>query len=499
MKISKQRAMVKKYILPIIILFALGANVKNLAGQENVTMYNMRTVPQTSKLNPAFENGYNGHFGGILTTITPIVGQVAPNLDINFHISSFAYEDVIYKGTGMYSDSLITAFFSDEDARAFADKLDKVNTIDFDMNLNIFNVGFRTRSLYWSVHAINKTSFSFGFPGDLVQLMVKGNAAPDISSNLDLSGLGVDFINYMEYGVGVSKEIIPDLKVGIRAKALSGIANLETVKSDLNLISDESITIRSDIHMRASQPAMVIDNLYYDFDGDSLVSETTMQETDQIINDLGYDFSNPGMAFDIGAEYQVMPELKAYASITDIGYINWNTNVADIKGGGDFEFQGFDLVEFIGNDDDGDTTSMADAYADSVIRVLDIRKTDVNTYNTWLPTKIYAGGTYNLTDVFSFSGLYKGVIHNSQLKSAFSISANANTNAISATISYTMMQNNFDNIGLGFAGRFGPFQIFLLSDHVLEEFFPQSARDVNLRMGVNWIFGYKKDKAALIE
>src|SRR6056297_1350327 len=232
MKTSKQGAMVKKYILPFIILFALGFNVKNLAGQENITMYNMRTLPQTSKLNPAFETGYNGHFGGLITTITPIFGQIAPNLDINFHSSSFAYEDVIYQGTGIYADSLVTAFVTDEDARAFADKLDKVNTIGFDMNLNIFNVGFRTKSLYWSVHAINKTSFKFGFPGDLVQLAVKGNVAPDISSNLDLSGLGVDFINYMEYGVGVSKEIIPDLNIGIRAKALAGIANLETEKSE---------------------------------------------------------------------------------------------------------------------------------------------------------------------------------------------------------------------------------------------------------------------------
>ncbi len=498
MKISKQGAMVKKYIFLLIVLFALGLNIKNLAGQENITMYNMRTLPQTSKLNPAFETGYNGHFGGLITTITPIFGQIAPNLDFNFHSSSFAYEDVIYKGTGIYADSLVTAFVTDEDARAFADKLDKVNTIGFDMNLNIFNVGFRTKSLYWSVHAINKTSFKFGFPGDLVQLAVKGNVAPDISSNLDLSGLGVDFINYMEYGVGVSKEIIPDLNIGIRAKALAGIANLETVKSDLSLISDESITIRSDIHMRASQPALVLDDFYYDREGDSLVSETTEQETDQIISDLGYDFGNPGVAFDIGAEYKIMPEVTAYASITDIGFINWKTNVAEIKGGGDFVFRGLDAVEYIGNNDD-DTTTIGDTYQDSIINMFDIRKTDVSSYNSWLPTKIYAGANYNLTDAISFGGLYRGIIYDGQLKSAVSISANANTNAISATITYTMMEDNFDNIGVGFAGRVGPFQIYLLSDHVLEEIFPQTARDINIRMGVNWIFGYKKDKAALIE
>ncbi|WP_462280873.1 DUF5723 family protein [Salinivirga cyanobacteriivorans] len=490
--------MLKKNIYQIFIVIAAVLLSSNAWAQESISMYNMRTLPQTSRLNPAFQTDYNGHMGGL---ISPFSGQLLPDLDINFHSSSFAYNDFIYGGDGIYSDSLIWAFNSHDDALKFVDKLDKVNHLTFGINNNILNFGFRTKKLYWSFNATTRTNVDLSFPGGLVELMVKGNAHPDISPNMDLSGFGVDFMSYLEVGLGASMEIMPELKVGIKAKALAGVANVETVKTDLYLDSyNDSLILQSDIQMRASQPAFILEDLYYDFQGDSLVSETTELETNEIINNLGYDFSNPGFAIDLGAEYEIMPELKAFASVTDIGFIQWNTNVAEVSGGGKFFFEGIDGVNYI---DDNDTTTtepdIGETYEDSLLRVLDIKKTGVSSYKTWLPTRVYVGGTYNITDAIGFGGLYRGVIHDGELNSAVSISANANTNHISATITYTVMEDNFDNIGIGFAGRFGPLQMYIMSDHVLEEVFPQTARDINIRMGVNWIFGYKKDKAALIE
>lgn len=500
MKICKQGAMLKRFILPFIVLI-IGFTVQDANGQESISMFNLRTMPQTSRLNPAFQTEYNGHVGGYIANIAPGVGQALPNFDFSFHSSSFAYEDFIYPGSGIYSDSLIWALNSQEDAEQFVNKLDKVNHLTLGINNNILNFGFRTKKLYWSMNVATKTNLDFSFPGGLMELMVKGNAHPDISPTMDLSGLGVDFLSYMEVGVGASMEIMPELKVGMKAKALAGLANVQTVKTDLYLDSyNDSLILQSDIHLRGSQPAFILEDLYYDFEGDSLVSETTERETGDIVNDAGYRFNNPGFAVDFGAEYEIMPELKAFASVTDLGFIQWNTNVAEVRGGGKFFFEGIDGVRYI---DDNDTTTtepdIGDTYQDSLLKVFDVKKTGTSSYKTWLPTKIYMGGTYNITDAIGFGALYRGTIYNSELKSAVSLSANANTNHISATVTYTMMEDNFDNIGIGFAGRFGPFQMYIMSDHVLEEIFPQSAQDINLRMGVNWIFGYKKDKAALIE
>lgn len=499
MKISKRVAMLKNYILPILLFFTLGST--QLKAQESITMYNMLTLPQTSKLNPAFQPEYNGHVGGMITMITPVFGQVTPNLDMSFHSSSFAYGDFIYDGSDMFSDSLIWAFNSHKDALKFVDKLDKVNHLNLNLNLNIFNFGFRTNNIYWNVNLSNKTSFHTSFPGGLVELIVKGNASPDISPNIDLSGFGVDFTNYNEFGVGASMNILPELRVGARLKGLSGIANAETVKSDLRLnTTDNELLLESDMHIRASQPAFIIEDLYYNFEGDSLVSETTELETGKIISNLSNPLANPGLAIDFGAEYQVMPELKVFASVTDLGFITWNTNVAEIKGGGKFRFEGIDAVEYIDdNDDSTDEPDFGETMQDSILKVFDIRKNDVEDYKTWLPTKVYAGGTYNINNAISFGALLRGTIYKGDLSSAVSLSANANTGHISASISYTIMENNFDNIGIGFAGRFGPIQMYIVSDHVLEEVFPQNARDISLRMGMNWIIGYKKDRAALIE
>jgi hypothetical protein len=492
-----------KRIILLILFIVVAFGSKSLLAQEAITMYNMRTLPQSSRLNPAFQTDYNGHFGGLLSNITPVVGQVFPSFDFSFHSNNLAYNDIIYRGSGQFADSLILAFNSHEEALKLVDKLGAVNTFDLNFNINLFNVGFRTKNIYWNLHAANKTSFNMAFPGGLVELIVKGNAHPDISSDADLSGLGVNFMNYLEVGVGASMKVTADLTLGARFKALGGVANLESTKTDLHLktYGDTTIVLEADMQFRASQPALVLDSLFYDPVRDEFITETTEQSTDQIISDIGYKFNNPGFALDFGAEYQILPKLKAYASITDLGFITWNTNVTEIKSNdGQFIFKGIDGVQYIDdNDPDTEEPDLGEVYQDSIFKIFDVKKTGASSYKTWLPTKFYAGGSYNLTDAIGFGALYRGVLFKGELHSAMSISANVNTNHISAAVTYTIMEDNMNNIGVGFSGRFGPFQTFIISDHVLEMIFPQTARDVNIRMGFNWIFGYKKDKAALIE
>lgn len=491
-----------KRIILLILFIIVGLGSKSLLAQEAITMYNMRTLPQSSKLNPAFQPDYNGHFGGILSNLTPISGQFLPALDFSFHSSNLTYNDIIYRGTGEYADSLIFALNSQAEALKLVDKLEKVNTFDLNFNLNLFNVGFRTKNIYWNINAANKTSFNVAIPGGLVELIVKGNANPDISSNMDLSGFGVNFMNYLEFGVGASMKVTADLTLGARFKALGGVANVESTKTDLHLNSHgDTITLAANLQFRSSQPAVILDSLYYDPGRKEFITETTEQSTSAIISDAGYKFNNPGFALDFGAEYQILPELKAYASITDLGFITWNTNVAEIKSSDEeFIFQGLDIARYLDdNDPSTEEPEIGDEYQDSIFKIFDIKKSGVSSYKTWLPAKVYAGASYNLTDAIGFGALYRGVLFKGELHSAMSISANLNTSHISVAVTYTIMENNMDNIGIGFSGRYGPFQTFIISDHVLEEFFPQSAKDVNLRLGFNWIFGYKRDKAALIE
>lgn len=465
--------------------------------QEPITMYNMRTLPQSNKLNPAFQTDYNGHFGGLLS-----VTNIFPSIDFSYHSNNLTYGDIIYRGTGQYKDSLILAFNSHEEALKLVDKLEKVNTFDIGLSLNLFNVGFRTKNIYWNIHAANKTAVNMAIPGGLIELIVKGNSHPDISPDMDLSGMGVNFTNYLEYGIGASVEVTPELKLGARFKALAGIGNVESTKTDLHLINyGDSIALQADLQLRASQPAYTVDSLFYDQARHEFIMETTEQSTSAIIKDAGYRFNNPGFAIDLGAEYQILPELKAYASVTDLGFITWKTNVAEIKStDAEFIFQGIDGVRFLDdNNPDTEEPDFGDVYQDSIFQILDINKTANTSYKTMLPTKLYVGASYNLTDAVGFGALYRGVFYKGDLNTAISLSANVNTNHISAAVTYTIMENNMDNIGLGFSGRFGPFQTYIISDHVLEEFFPQNAKDVNIRLGFNWIFGYKKDKAALIE
>jgi hypothetical protein len=68
-----------------------------------------------------------------------------------------------------------------------------------------------------------------------------------------------------------------------------------------------------------------------------------------------------------------------------------------------------------------------------------------------------------------------------------------------ATVSYTVANRMYDNLGIGFVFRGGPLQIYLMSERipifwnkVLNHdipYLPIYARDINLRLGLNLVFG----------
>ena len=58
------------------------------------------------------------------------------------------------------------------------------------------------------------------------------------------------------------------------------------------------------------------------------------------IDEFKPSLSGFGMAFDLGATYQVMPDLMVSAAITDLGFISWsNTYMA--SSAGNWTFDGF--------------------------------------------------------------------------------------------------------------------------------------------------------------
>jgi len=51
------------------------------------------------------------------------------------------------------------------------------------------------------------------------------------------------------------------------------------------------------------------------------------------------------------------------------------------------------------------------------------------------------------------------------------------------------MESTYDNLGVGLGFRGGPFQIYAATDNVISPFYPSRAKNMNLRVGINFILG----------
>ena len=66
--------------------------------------------------------------------------------------------------------------------------------------------------------------------------------------------------------------------------------------------------------------------------------------------------------------------------------------------------------------------------------------------------------------------------------------------AFQYTVSYSIINNTFNNIGAGLSARLGPVQLYLVSDNVFHMVFPANLQTTNLRVGINLAFYDKKVK-----
>jgi hypothetical protein len=133
---------------------------------------------------------------------------------------------------------------------------------------------------------------------------------------------------------------------------------------------------------------------------------------------------------------------------------------------------------------------------DSLNQILKFNSTN-NPYRTWLPTKVYLGASFYVHPKISFGILSRTEFYNKSLRQQFTMSANLYPiRMISTSFSYSFIEGSYKNIGLGLSLKAAPFNFYLITDtgpSIL--FWPTEAKYVNLRIGMNLMFGCKKQKS----
>lgn len=472
----------------IIILF-LSVSIQLIAQQDN-TLYFLNNVPQRGLLNPAINHTCNIYVSGI---IMPIAGQVLPPIHFNYNNNAFSYKNVISKGTGIFSDSLVTPFQVGGDTDKFFKRLRKVNYISIENHIDLLSVGYRWKQFYFDFHIAEKTEFRASFPKDLIVLAWEGNGKSLLGNEAFLSYMGATATHYREYAIGTSYEINKQLSVGGRAKLLFGKANIYSKKTDLTWTTNETdftYNINADMEVYSSQPFMDIQEFYYDYQNDTLIYEDTVYE-DVDPMDIVFQNGNPGGALDLGATYKFNEKLTFYASVLDLGFIKWKQNINALNLKGEFIWDGWHDIRPALMEDDSLMDETVQNYTDSVIQIFN-PTFQKESYTQWLTPKFYLGGTYTFNEKLNAGLLMRGDVFQHRLHGSVTLSANSQlTKWFAGSLSYSILNNSFNNIGAGVVFKIPWFQFYIVTDNI-SAIWPQSVRNVNFRMGINLLLGCDK-------
>lgn len=459
--------------------------------QQNNTLYFLET-PAAVNLNPANYTNCKISCGGL---IQPITGQILPPININYNNNSFAYKQVIHKGVGSKQDSLIV------DVNNILNKSKRFIYADIYLQIPWLYFSYIWKDQwYFSIGINEKFYFRTNVPRDLLVLLWEGNGQSFLGKNALFSYSGVTANWHREYFVGIGTQLTDKIKIGGRLKLLFGKMNIYTKKNYTSFYTNENdyaLTLTTNTIIMQSQPFIDIKQFEYDYSGDSIKfdADTTLNlskaEFKDFRKNVFFNSKNTGIATDLGIIYKQNNKVTVYASLLDFGFIRYRQNADGIKVKGEFTFDGWNIQPHLTKNDSLIEENI-DRFKDSVIKIFDPQLIS-KPYNYWIVSRFYVGATYEINKFLSAGILTRSEFFINRLHSSITLSSLFKPlKWLNFNLSYTIQNNTFNNAGLGIAVKSGFLFTYITTDNVFGLIWPQSARNINLHMGINWAFGCKK-------
>lgn len=440
----------KKFRIQLFIVLLIFSHLST-KGQQNNTLYFHHEIPQSTLLNPAIQDTCKLFIGiPVLSSIHFALGNTA-----------FSYNTIIRNGQ-IDPDYAIS-------------KLHNIDYLFFEFHTNLLSVGYKYDDYYFTFNIAEKISFDFGFPKDLFLLPWEGTTQ-FINNPAKLDRLGINFTHLREYSISGSKKLNDNLQVGTRAKLLFGKSQVFNTRSKIRLDVDEDfyyLNLTSDLLINSSIPGLTlgstVNDVSFDAGGLSPVSYLLNRK-------------NWGLGFDVGGiYYDDVYNIKYHASITDLGYIRWKSDVNKFQQTNAFEYrgpQGTEITNYL--------TDIADSLANMYLQ----NEEDHSPYFYWLSPQIFLGATYQWKPKIGFGAMTRTRIYQKRVMPSFTLSANVKPfRFLSFTLSSSYLNNNFNNIGMGLSFRGKHSQFYLVTDNFSSGVWPLAARGFNLRFGYNMFFG----------
>lgn len=370
----------------IAIIAAVLLGIGSAAAQYNETnnlFYHSFRTPQSNQLNPAFFPNKNTFY------------MTMPSFGMRFG-APLSISDIMY-----YDQTTDNTVIS---INRILDSLTTNNRFRLGIDMDIIGFGLRVGNTFITLNARWVNDFSLGIPMDMVNALLTGNVDDNgqvLNEVRLLDGDLMNFTSYLETSLGVGHRLSAlGLTIGARAKLLSGVMNVQTDNSRIVLNSGNELD------------SVSID-AYYQIQGALCVpvdSLETFNLSHLGIGDIiGAFGSNTGVAFDIGAKYDLGP-FAFSLSVNDLtAGIHWKKNTYTVGPNGGhatFTFDGANVRTIL---DRGEmNTDSVTAQLQNFLTNLTPDTATGADYWFSIPTKLNIGASYSFAKLLRAGLLLHG-------------------------------------------------------------------------------------------
>ncbi len=307
--------MKKIYSLLVLTLFAL------TAAAQNTTTYFMKGATMRSDFNPAFAptRGYVN---------VPGIGSMQVGLS-----SPIALDHLFYSR----GDGLVTLLDVSVPSEEALRDLSTHNLLDGDVRVQLAGFGAFTKNgkNFWSVSLNMRSAMEADIPYSFVEFFKTGK-------DTKIRDLRTDLNAWAEAAFSYSFPVNKQLYVGARLKFLTGVARMKTniEQMDIALQADRWEIQTKGILELSGATAEVDEN------GNFKAGDIEMD---------GFKIAGAGASIDLGATYDIRPDLQVSLGVTDLGFIAWSKKSAtcgeSVK---QFTYEGMEVVDGVATSPDFD-------------------------------------------------------------------------------------------------------------------------------------------------
>lgn len=437
----------------LVFVLALVLHFELFSQQDN-TLFLMHNVPQSNLINPAVQINCQQYVG------LPILSSFHLNVNsTGFSYSSFANGASALDLNGLVEQMHSWDFLSEE------------------LHYTPISFGFMyDRKQYFNFAWTERVETKVFIPKKFLSLFVDGNTQ-FLGNGLKTRNPGVNAMYYREFSFGYSKKLKNDLIVGVHAKLLFGLGGIFTRRKPINVEVD---ALTHNLYGSWNPKVDVAYPVSVSTDAQGNVTEVTPEGFSPMSFFL--NFGNQGLAADFGFIWK-KDDITWSGSVLDLGLIWWHKQTTRFENKGEFAYRGATTTDLANPDD------YINELTDSINNQIQVTH-QKKGFLTLLNPKVYFGGSYPIQERLKVGGHIRTEWYPGRPVLGLTLSGTAySKKGSSVSVTYSAMNGSFMNLGLGFGWGTEKFQFYMMSDNLMVAFYPEKARNVNLRFGFNMFFG----------